>query len=188
MGVASTAGVVGACDFETVASDTTGFIGFAAGGATTAGTAATTRRSVGGRATGGATATGGRAMTGPTGGLLAMAGPGAGATMFAPWRGRGTMRRGAAGVAWAGAAEETGTAAGGAAITRGGTAATEAGGGATTAVGRGGGAALAVASACLRSRIAFRASPGLDTLERSNFGLVSAVDRFAPLLLPPFLK
>jgi hypothetical protein len=55
-------------------------------------------------------------------------------------------------------------------------------------VGRGGGVALAVASACLRSRIAFRASPGLETLERSNFGFESTCCRFALLLLPPFLK
>jgi hypothetical protein len=59
------------------------------------------------------------------------------------------------------------------------------GGAATTAVGRGG-AALAAASACLRSRMAFRASPGFETFERSNFGLTSAdllalVERLPPL-------
>ena len=109
-------------------------------------------------------------MTGPTGGLLAMAGAGCGgATMLACGRGCGmTIRRGAlaagcAGVAAAGEAATTG---------RGGTAAAglEAGG-ATTAVGRGGAAWIAAVSACLRSRIALRASPGLETFDRSNFGL-----------------
>jgi len=111
--------------------------------------------------------------------------------MFAPWRGSGTIRRGAAGVgaACVGAAGGvTGATLAGAATTRCGVAAVPAGGGATTGVGRGGGAALAVASACLRSRMAFRASPGLETLERSNFGLVSTCCRFELLLLPPFLK
>ncbi len=138
-----------------------GAAGFGAGGATTTGGVTTTGRSAtGGGAAGGAATTGGRAMTGPAGGLLAMAGPGAGATMFAPWRGSGTMRRGAGGAAWAGGtaagADGLATATGGAATGRGGAAATTlcAGGGATTGVGRGGGAALAVASACLRSRIA----------------------------------
>lgn len=46
-------------------------------------------------------------------------------------------------------------------------------GGATVTAGRGGGADLAAFSACLRSRIAFSASPGLDTWDRSNLGLVS---------------
>jgi hypothetical protein len=36
--------------------------------------------------------------------------------------------------------------------------------------------------------MALRASPGLETLERSNFGLVSAGCLLAVLLLPPFLK
>jgi hypothetical protein len=36
--------------------------------------------------------------------------------------------------------------------------------------------------------MAFRASPGLETLERSNFGLLSTGCLFAVLLLPPFLK
>jgi hypothetical protein len=36
--------------------------------------------------------------------------------------------------------------------------------------------------------MALSASPGLDTLERSNFGLVSTGCLVAPLLLPPFLK
>ena len=41
---------------------------------------------------------------------------------------------------------------------------------ATTAGGRGGGIDRAVASACFRSRIAFSASPGFETFDRSNFG------------------
>ena len=121
-------------------------------------------------------------MTGPTGGLVAMAGAGGGATMLAPWRGRGTMRRGPVVVAWAGGAAAGG---GAAAATRGGAPAAGAvAGGATTAgVGRGG-AALMAASACLRSRIALRASPGFDTFERSNFGFTSAACLFA--LVPRF--
>jgi hypothetical protein len=149
-----------------------GGAGFAAGGATT------------GTACGGVTDTGGRAITGPTGGLLAMAGAAGGATMLACGRGCGTMRRGS-GAPWG---CDSGVAAGkeaalGAAAEAAGTEA----GGATTAVGRGG-AALAAASACLRSRIALSASPGLETLERSNFGLLSTGCLVAELLLPPFLK
>jgi hypothetical protein len=164
-----------------------GGAGLAAGGAATAGGVA-----------GGATDTGGRAITGPTGGLLAMAGADGGATMFACGRGCGTIRLGCAGTAvwdavwdvawdvtwdavwaWAGAAAPG-------EATLGAAAGTDAGA-ATTAVGRGG-AALAAASACLRSRMALRASPGLETLERSNFGLLSAGCLLAVLLLPPFLK
>jgi hypothetical protein len=50
-----------------------------------------------------------------------------------------------------------------------------------------GGAVFAAASACLRSRIAFSASPGFDTFERSNFGRSGAFLEPAPLLprLPP---
>ena len=52
----------------------------------------------------GAAVTGGRAITGPAGGLLAMAGAAAGgATMFAPWRGWGTIFRGPCGAVAAGA-------------------------------------------------------------------------------------
>ncbi len=98
---------------------------------------------------------------------------------------RQTMRRGGATGA---AAAGVGAAATGAAGAAGaaGLAAAAVTGGATTAAGRGGGAALAAASACLRSRMALRASPGLETLERSNFGLVSAAGLDAVLLLPPF--
>jgi len=157
------------------AASTGGAVGgtnFVAGGATT------------GTACAGATDMGGRAITGPTGGLLAMAGAAAGTTMLACGRGCGTMRRGSD-VAWgcdAGVAAVKEAALGAAAEAAG----TEAGG-ATTAVGRGG-AALAAASACLRSRMALSASPGLETLERSNFGLLSTGCLVAELLLPPFLK
>jgi hypothetical protein len=187
---ASAAGGGGAAGaWWTSGAETTGAGAAAAStGATCAGLA------IGGATAGGvagcATATGGRAMTGPTGGLLAMAGAAAGTTMFACGRGSGTTRRGAGGVVWApvwgcdaAAGEGWATATLGAAAAAGGTDA----GGATTAVGRGG-AALAAASACLRSRMALSASPGLDTLERSNFGLVSTGCLAAVLLLPPFLK
>jgi hypothetical protein len=65
----------------------------------------------------------------------------------------------------------------------------EAGGGAaTTTAGREGGAALTAASACLRSRIALTASPGFETLERSNFGLFSTAGLFGLVARPPDLK
>lgn len=115
---------------------------------------------------------------------MAIAGAGAGVTMFACCRGCGiTMRRGAAGDGVAGAGV-----AGGAATARGGVEAADTeGGGATTAAGRGG-AALTVASACLRSRIALSASPGLETFERSNFGLASTWGLAGALLRLPLLK
>ncbi len=88
------------------------------------------------------------------------------------------MRRGA-GAADAAGVDAAG-AAGAAATARGGAAATCPGdGGATTAAGRAGGAALMAASACLRSRIALSASPGLDTFERSNFGFASTAGLLA---------
>jgi hypothetical protein len=40
----------------------------------------------------------------------------------------------------------------------------------------------------LRSRIAFSASPGFETFDRSNFGFVSTVDLLAELLRLPPLK
>jgi hypothetical protein len=141
---------------------------------------------------------GGRAMTGPTGGLLAIAGACGGTTMFACGRGCGTMRRGASGEAGvAGATED----AAGAATTRwppnpapdpdpDTDPDTDPGtddGGAATAAGRGG-AALMADSACLRSRMALSASPGFETLERSNLGLVSTGALDAGALRPPWLK
>ena len=142
----------------------------------------------------------GRTATAPIGGLLAIAGVWGGATIFAPWRGNGTIRRGPVACeaevggdegAGAGAAATTG-AGGGAAWTgaagRGGAAVTTGDVGATTIGARCGGALLAAASACLRSRIAFNASPGLATLERSNFGFTSEVCLFALPLRPPLLK
>jgi hypothetical protein len=126
-----------------------------------------------------------------------------GATMTGPApRGRGTIRRGAgapegvvaAGVG-VGAGAGVGAGGGGAATTAtggAGAATTATGGGvagratattgaaetgaATATAGRcGGGAAFAAASACLRSRIAFSASPGLETFARLKAGLVSAI-------------
>lgn len=49
-----------------------------------------------------------------------------------------------------------------------------------------GGAAFAAASACLRSRIAFSASPGFETFDRSNLGRSCCLDAPAPpVRLPP---
>jgi hypothetical protein len=164
-----------------------GTTGFGATGAGATGGAATTERA-GGAWGGVAAPAGGRAMTGPTGGLLAIAGGGAGATIFACWRGSGTIRRGAGEPGCAGG---VGVASGWADATAFGgvvTAGVDAGGAATTNAGRAGGAALMAASACLRSRIALRASPGLETLDRSNFGLLSAAGLFELTERPPALK
>jgi len=114
---------------------------------------------------------GGLATTGPAaGGRFAIAG--AATITGAAGRGKGTIRRGAGavGAAAAGVGAGLGVAAG-AAVTAG-RATTGAAGAAT--VGRGG-AAFAAASACLRSRIAFSASPGLETFARLKAGLVSAI-------------
>src|ERR1700679_322767 len=101
------------------------------------------------------------------------------------------MRRGAGGaggVAVTGAAGRGGTtvAANGAA----GCAATggRLDGGATVTAGRAGGAIRAAVSACLRSRIAFSASPGLDTCDRSNFGLASTGATRGAVVRAPRLK
>ena len=129
---------------------------------------------------------GGLATTAPAaGGRFAIAG---GATMTgAAGRGKGTIRRGAggAGAAAAGVGAGLGAAAGEAV-----TAGRATTGGAVTAtatVGRGG-AAFAAASACLRSRIAFSASPGLETFARLKAGLVSAIGFAAPAERAPRLK
>ena len=61
-------------------------------------------------------------------------------------------------------------------------------GGATVTAGRGGGALRAAVSACLRSKIAFSASPGFETCERSNLGFASAGATRAALVRPPRLK
>ncbi len=153
--------------------------------------AAGTATVAGAAAAGAATTTGGRAMTGPTGGLVAIAG--AGATIFACCRGSGTIRRGATACPEAGVAlcVGAGTLAAGAATTRGAVEpALLAAGGAATIAGRCcGGTTFTAASACLRSRIAFNASPGLDTFDKSNFGLGSAACRPAPpLLRPPLFR
>ena len=121
-------------------------------------------------------------MTGPAGGLLAIAGGVAGGTtILACGRGCGTIFRGPCG-ATGGAAGAVATAgvpgaAGFGAATTGG--ATTAGRGAT------GGAAFAAVSACFRSRIAFSASPGFDAFERSNFSFVSAGLGALAVRLPP---
>lgn len=44
------------------------------------------------------------------------------------------------------------------------------------------------ASACLRSRIAFSASPGFETFDRSNLGFVSTTGLAALMPRPPLLK
>jgi len=59
---------------------------------------------------------------------------------------------------------------------------------ATTAGGRGGGIDRAVASACLRSRIAFNASPGFETFDRSNFGAAATTGLLTVLVRLPPLK
>jgi hypothetical protein len=108
----------------------------------------------------------------------------------------GTIRRGA-GVAGAaattgaagGVAGATGAACGAALATTG--FATTGGrftGGATVTAGRGGGADFAAISACLRSRIAFNASPGLETCERSNLGLASTAAGRGAAVRAPRLK
>lgn len=106
---------------------------------------------------------------------------GAGATICAPLLGWGTILRGA-GVAAAEAAGAVAWAAGFAGVTAGRavTLATAgrgvpaaAAGGATTAAGRAAGAFRASASACLRARIAFSASPGFEMCERSKAGFDS---------------
>lgn len=62
------------------------------------------------------------------------------------------------------------------------------GGGAATVGLLGGGAAFAAASACLRSRIAFSASPGFAAFDRSIFGTACCClapvpcDRLPPLI------
>jgi hypothetical protein len=113
-----------------------------------------------------------------------MAGAGGGATIFACWRGSGTIRRGAGTPC---AEAEGADVTGGAATLTGEEATGVDTGGAATAIGRGG-AALTAVSACLRSRIALSASPGFETLERSNLGFASTACRFEPELRPPPLK
>ena len=223
MGTCTTAGAAGAVAITGLG-----------GAATTTGA-----EDIGLLSTPGTVPSGGRATTAPVGGRLAIAGlvPGArapegwagiggGATMRAPWFGKGTMRRGAGtagGVGRAAGAETaactaTGAATIGAGASTGAVATTDAdaateastttgagvgGGGATATTGRAGrgastatgrpvtggitvtdgataaagrwyGAFFAAASAFLRSRIARMASPGLDTLERSNCGRLEA--------------
>ncbi len=104
----------------------------------------------------------------------------------------GTIRRGAgaAGAAAATGAAGIGGAAGGAVGLTIGFAATggRCTGGATVTAGRAGGADFAAISACLRSRIALSASPGFETCDRSNLGLVSTTAARGTALRAPRLK
>ena len=61
-------------------------------------------------------------------------------------------------------------------------------GGATVTAGRCGGADFAAISACFRSRMAFSASPGLETCDRSNFGLLSTEAERGAEVRDPRLK
>ena len=136
-------------------------------------------------------ATGGLAITGPAGGLLAIAG--GGATIVGPCLTVcGRILLGAGGAGGVTAAFATGAAVAGCAVpapaafatageaaTTGAPGLTAAAGAtvpgfATTGVGRAAGWLLASASCCLRSRIAFSASPGFEMCERLNAGFVSA--------------
>lgn len=123
---------------------------------------------------------GGRPITGPTGGLLAIAGAaGAATTIGALALGCGTIRRGAATVAAGLAATGALAAAAGLA-----TAALATGGRAATAAGRCG-VLRACSCACFRSRISRIASPGFEMWERSNVGFASA-EAFA--VVPPLFR
>jgi hypothetical protein len=133
-------------------------------------------------------------MTGPTGGRLAIAGE-AGVTICAPRLGWGRMRRGAGAAGCAGAAA-TGALAciagrGGAAAGRTAEGAAADGaeldaGGCTATAGGRGGMLRASDSACLRARIAFSASPGLEMCERSKagFGSLRGRDGLPPVRWP----
>ena len=186
---AATAAVGGAAVAAATGGAATGAeaTGAAGAGAATTGGRATTGPAGGAAAMAGRGAadaagtavTGGRATTGPAGGFAAIAGAcGMGVvTKFGPWRGCGTMRRGA-GVSALGAAtgdaamgaEATGAAAMGTALATG--AAVVAG---PAAIGGreavGGGAAWTRtggrSTSSLRCWIAFRTSPGLDTRDQS---------------------
>src|ERR1700722_15806059 len=97
-GGVETAGATGAAGaVATSTGAVAGTVGFATEAATTTGAAAATtgRSCVGGVVV--AAPPRGRAIPGPSGGLLAIAGAGAGTTIFACWRGSGTIRRGAGG-------------------------------------------------------------------------------------------
>ena len=122
-------------------------------------------------------------MTGPAGGLLAIAGDGATATIGACCLGRGTMRRGAGTAAGATAAGALACATG----LTGGTTGLAATGAAATAAGRGG-ELRACSSAWRRARIAFIASPGFEMCERSKAGLVSVCGLADAPPLRRFLK
>jgi hypothetical protein len=99
------------------------------------------------------------------------------------------MRRGAGGTAWAvGTLAAVGGAAAAMGLGAAEVAGADTGGAATTTVGRAGGADRIAASVCLRSRIALSASPGFETFERSNFGLLSTTGLLEPVARAPGLK
>ncbi len=201
---ASAAGVAGAGG--DVTADATGADGAAGAGAAGGGAAATTggraatgfaggaeaiagRCCVGVDAAGGAAVTGGRATTGPAGGFAAMAGGcgGGAVTIGGACRGCGiTTRRG--GASGLGAVAGGAAAAGGGALAAGfcGAASAFATGAGGAACGRGAGRS----ASSLRCWIAFRTSPGFDTLDQSIFGAapLSAFAAEPPLRLLPRWK
>jgi hypothetical protein len=111
--------------------------------------------------------------------------------MLAPWRGKGTILRGAgevlapAGTVDCAGADCVGAETGRAVAPEG---ADEVEAAATTTGPRGGGADFAAASALRRSRIAFSASPGFETFDRLNAGREGAAGLLVVLARPPFLK
>ncbi len=139
--------------------------------------------------TGGTATTGGFAITGPAGGLLAIAGVCCcGTTCCTACLGCGTIRRGAAtGALGAGVATMGATA--GFAVSTAVPGPAFAAVAALTTAGRaaaGGGVLLNSASACLRARIAFSASPGFEARDRSMpRPVLAAVALFAA---PPGLR
>jgi len=146
----------------------------AAGFATAGAAAAATGGATAGFATAGAGVAAAFTTTVPRGGLLAMAGGGAGAIICA-------AARVVCGMIFLGAG-----AAGGSAlvfVTMVGGAAAAAMLGATLGLATAGADDLAF-SACFRSRIAFSASPGLETWDRSNFGADGAALDVAGRLSP----
>jgi hypothetical protein len=114
---------------------------------------------------------GGFAITGPAGGLAAIAGAGGGGatTILGSCRGWGTIRRGACGGAWTTGVCLGGGATGPLGLAVAGTAATTCGGGGTGVV-TGRGAEAAAAASSLRRRISRIASPGFETCDQSIFG------------------
>lgn len=108
-------------------------------------------------------------------GFSAAGGVGGGATIGGAWRGFGTTTGRCSGAGAAGFSVTAGCATAGCGFCGAGAAGALAAGGAGGAAGRAGGAGCACCSRCCFS--SFNTSPGLETLERSSFGLISpAVD------------